>query len=265
MHVVIEYPDGLFCWIDLATSDIAGAKVFYSGLFGWESVDVPIPGGGSYTNFTINGNRVAGGSQLDPAMQPDSSTVWTSYVKHSSVDDVAAKVTAAGGSVMWPAMDVMEEGRMGMYQDPTGAFFGVWEPKNHIGAQHVNAPNTLVWNELMTTDQDQAAEFYGKVFDWKKSDDGSGYGMFAVGERIQAGMMTIDPATMGEMPPHWGMYIMVEDIDASAAKVVELGGTLLRPVFAAGEMGRMAVVQDPQGAVFNIMQFNGPVDPPPSA
>ncbi len=164
---------------------------------------------------------------------------------------------------MFPAMDVMSEGRMAMAQDPTGAAFGIWQPKNHIGAQLVNIPNTLVWNELQTQDNAAAKAFYTQVFDWGYAEDPTGYGMFKVGERIQAGMMQMDENWDASIPANWAVYFLVADLAASVAKAGELGGNILVPITQAGEMGQFAVVQDPQGGNFTIMQFSGPVDPPP--
>ena len=263
MQVVSSYPNNMFCWIDLATTDPAAAKAFYNGLFGWEYFDVPTPMGSHYTMCQINGHNVAGLSILPPDMMAQNiPPIWTSYIKHDDVEAVTAKVAAAGGTVMMPPMDIMESGRMAMIQDPTGAVVGLWQPREHIGSQLVNMPNALVWNELQTKDVDAALSFYGTVFGWGHDQDPNGYHLFKLGERMQAGMLKMDES-WGEIPPNWGVYFMTEDIEATAAKAQELGGTILVPATAAGGRGRFAVIQDPQGGVFKAMQFDGPVDAPP--
>ena len=226
---------------------------------------MPTPLGPPYTMYKIDGKNVAGMGPMSPDMQEQGiPPIWTSYVKHEDVDAVVAKAAAAGGTVVMPPMDVMEEGRMALVQDPTGAVFGVWQPKNHIGAQLVNMANTLVWNELQTRDVDAAEKFYDAVFGWEYAVDDTGYGAISNDKRVQAGMMAIQES-WGPVPPNWSVYFMVEDLDASVAKAQELGGNIMVPPMAAGEMGRFAVVQDPQGGVFTMMQFNGPVDAPPGA
>lgn len=263
MQVVKAYPDGLFSWVDLATTDTEGAKAFYSGLFGWEVEDRPISEGQFYTMFSIDGHSVAGMGTMQPEMQAQGMPpVWSSYVKHSDVDAIAVKAEAAGATIVMPPMDVMEEGRMMVFMDPTGAAVGVWQPKNHIGAAVVNQPNSLVWNELYTRDRDSSVSFYESVFGWEHASDENGYVMFKADGRIQAGLMAMDES-YGDMPPNWTVYFLVEDINESVAKVKELGGNVLVPPSPAGEMGHFSVVQDPQGGSFTIMQFNGPVDPPP--
>lgn len=265
MHVVTSYPDGLFSWVDLTTTDTVGAKSFYCGLFGWEAADMPIGPDMYYSMLQIDGKNVAGLGPMQPDMQAAGMPpVWTSYVNHSDVDAVAGRVEQAGGTVIMPPMDVFDSGRMALFQDPTGAVFGVWQPRNHIGAQLVNMPNTLVWNELQTRDPAAANAFYAAVFNWTSSSDPNGYGMFANDGRIQAGMIAMDDS-WGDIPVNWSTYFLVENVEETVAKAQELGGNVLVPPTVAGEMGRFAVLSDPQGGVFTVMQFSGPVDPPPGA
>ena len=263
MQVVKEYPDGLFSWVDLATTDVESAKAFYGGLFGWSAEDIPLPGSGFYTTFKIDGHRVAGMSAISPEMQAQGMpTVWSSYVNHSDADSVVAKAEAAGAMHIMPPMDIMEEGRMAFFHDPSGAAIGVWQPQNHTGAEIVNQPNSLVWNELYTRDRDESIAFYESVFGWTHDTDESGYVMFKADGRIQAGMMVMDES-FNDMPPNWSVYFLVEDVNAYVAKVKELGGNVLMPPTPAGGMGHFSVVQDPQGGTFTIMEFSGPIDPPP--
>jgi predicted enzyme related to lactoylglutathione lyase len=263
MHVVTNYPDGMFCWVDLMTTDPEGAKAFYSGLFGWTFDDQPTDIGTIYTMCQIDGKNVAGLSGMSPEMQQQGMPpLWSSYIKHRDADAAAKKVTEAGGTVLFPPMDVMETGRMTTFQDPTGATVGIWQPKAHIGAQLVNMPNTLVWNELQTRDPDRAKAFYQTVFDWEDSSDENGYVMFGENGRVHSGMITMDES-WGDMPPSWAVYFMVDDVTKAAERAKELGGTLLAPPTPAEEMGKFSVVQDPQGGIFTIMEFSGPVDLPP--
>lgn len=263
MQVVSRYPDGVFSWVDLGTTDPEAAKEFYSGLFGWSFLDLPTDSGTVYSMGQLEGYNVAGLGPLDEGMiEQGIPPYWSSYVKHDDVDGVAARAADAGGVVMFPPFDVMDAGRMTMIQDPTGAVFGVWQPKDHIGAQLVNIPNTLTWNELQTPGIDAARSFYGAVFGWTYDVDENGYVVAEVDGRMQAGMMQLTEE-MAHVPPNWSVYFLVDDIEASAAKVGELGGTLLVPVTSAGQVGKFAVAQDPQGAVFSVIEYTGPASPPP--
>lgn len=267
MHVVTAYPDGIFCWIDLATTDAAAAKAFYSGLFGWEMHDMNTDVGTIYTNVQIDGKNVAGLSLMQPDMLAQGiPAFWTSYIKTDDMDAAAARVTAAGGNVFMPPMDVMQEGRLGLAMDPAGAPFGMWQPRNHIGAQLVNQPNTLVWNELQTRDGATAAAFYAQAFDWVGDRNESGYTVFVRDGRRHAGMIEMDENWGANIPPNWAVYFLVTDLDATLARAQDLGGNVIVPKTPAGQMGFFAVLQDPQGGVFHVMQSDPTfVDPPPGA
>jgi predicted enzyme related to lactoylglutathione lyase len=263
MQIVKSYPDGNVSWVDLATTDPEGAKQFYSALFGWEFLDLPTDSGTIYSMGQIEGYNVAGLGPLDPGMQEQGMPpIWTTYIKHDDADSVAAKAQTAGGIVMFPPFDVMDSGRMTMIQDPGGAVFGVWQPAQHIGAQLVNMPSTLVWSELQTNDVGAARAFYQSVFDWSYDVDENGYVACKVGDRTHAGMMKIEE-DWGNVPPNWTLYFLVEDVEVSAARAKELGGGIMVPPTPAGAVGKFAVLQDPQGAVFSVIEYAGPPDPPP--
>jgi len=207
-----------------------------------------------YTMFSKDGKAVAG---CGPVPMEGLPPVWNSYVNVDSVDDTIAKVEAAGGTVVMPAMDVMTAGRMAFVADPTGASFGLWQAGDHKGAQLVNEDGTLTWNELITDDPGRATAFYSAALGWRAEDsDMPGdieYTTWMVGEDMVGGMM---PKTeqMGDMPNNWGVYFSVDDCEGSAAKVKQLGGSVLREPFDT-PVGRMAVVADPQGAAFMVITF----------
>lgn len=264
MQVVKGYPDGLFCWVDLATTDLEGAKEFYTGLFGWEAEEIPAGEENVYMMFRIEGNNVAGAGSLDPQMEAQGvPSHWMSYVKHDDVDRIVQKAVEAGGQVLFPPMDVMEEGRMTMIQDPTGAVFGTWQPRNHTGAQLVNRPGALTWNELQTRDLEAASKFYSDLFGWEYQVDQQGYHACSQDGRVHAGMMAMDENWDENVPPNWAVYFLVEDIEETVDRAEELGGNIVVPPTAAGEWGTFSVIQDPQGGVFSAMEYQAAADPPP--
>ncbi len=177
-----------------------------------------------------------------------------------------AKATAAGGSVVMPAMDVMDTGRMAFIADPGGAAIGLWQAGTHKGAQLVNEHGTFTWNELLTDDTDGASAFYAEVFGYRievtEMPDGAYTSFWADGNlegHAAAGMMARTPE-MGEFPNYWGVYFAVDDCDASVATASEHGGTILQPPFDVPGIGRIAVMMDPQGAVFSVMAYSRPID-----
>lgn len=259
MPVRDEYEHGVPSWVDLGTTDVADAKRFYSGVFGWESSDMPTGQEGmDYTLFTMGGRVVAGAGPLPSTMaEAGMPPFWNSYVNVDDVDDTVARVEAAGGTVVMPAMDVLDQGRMAFVLDATGAAIGFWQPGVHIGAQLVNEHGALVWNELMTDDVDAAKAFYAAALGWAEEtapmEGGPVYTSFKVGDRYVAGMMEKTPDM--QFPNYWNVYFAVDDVDAVAAKVSELGGTLMGDPFDT-PVGRMAVAADPQGATFSIITMN---------
>jgi predicted enzyme related to lactoylglutathione lyase len=151
-----RYDDGVPSWVDLGSTDLAKSREFYSGLFGWDCPEGP-PEAGGYSVCTLRGKTVAG---LGPQMNPDFPPMWLTYVNVDSADDAVAKVSANGGTVFMPPMDVMDAGRMAIFADPLGAVIGIWQPGAHLGAQLVNEPGTYCWSELITTDLDASKAFY---------------------------------------------------------------------------------------------------------
>lgn len=159
---------------------------------------------------------------------------------------------------MKEAFDVFDVGRMAVVQDPTGAVFALWQPGKHAGAGVVNVPNSFCWNELATPDTGKAGDFYTGLFGWGKNVQEMGpmtYTSFTNGDRPAGGMYKPTPE-MGEIPPNWLVYFAVDDADAKAQKASELGGKAIVPPSDIPGVGRFAVIQDPQGAVFGIIKLD---------
>src|SRR5919197_2424863 len=139
-----QHAPGTFSWADVTTTDQEAAKAFYTGLFGWEIEDVPVGEGVFYSMARVGGRDVAAISP-QPPQQRDAGVppVWNSYITVESADAAAERAAELGATVHAPPFDVMDAGRMAVIQDPQGAFFMVWQPKSHHGAQLVNAPGAL--------------------------------------------------------------------------------------------------------------------------
>jgi len=278
------YLPGVPCWVDTAQPDPDAALAFYSGLFGWEFEDrMPLDAPGNYFVGRLHDRDVAAvGSQMEGAPPMP---VWNTYIAVDRADDAAAQVTKAGGTTLAESFDVLEAGRMAVFADPSGAVFSVWQAKEHKGAQLVNEPGSWNFSDLNTRDVERTLAFYGDVFGWVAgSVEGAGmeftflrlpgYGDFLekrdpdlrarqdeIGappgfEDVVAGMMPMTSDRFpDDVPPHWSVTFAVDDTDASAARATELGGTLIAPPLDAGPT-RIAVVQDPQGAVFTVSKFD---------
>ncbi|MGB0385395.1 MAG: VOC family protein [Ardenticatenaceae bacterium] len=253
MSNTISYPHGTFSWADLRTTDGPAATAFYTGLFGWEAIDFPIPGGGVYTMLQQEGQDVCALSEMSPEEQ--SPVVWNSYITVDDVEATAGNAGELGGQLITPPFDVMDNGRMAVIQDPTGAFVALWQAYQHKGAGIFNIPNTMSWNELATRDPEGAKAFYTSLLGWETQTDPTGYTAWMNNGRANGGMMQITEE-WGDVPPHWAVYFSVADCAATANQAQQLGANVLRSPFPAGDVGFISVIQDPQGAVFSVIQMN---------
>jgi predicted enzyme related to lactoylglutathione lyase len=256
MPHIDKHPPGAFCWIELSTTDQNAAKSFYSSLFGWAIQEFPMGPNDFYTMFQLEGRETAAAYTMRAEQQslgiPPN---WMIYIAVASADDAASRATPLGGKVLAPPFDVFDVGRMAVVQDPTGAVFALWQAKSHTGTGIAGVHGTFCWGELITPDVARAKEFYTGLFGWKIStseNDPSGYEHIANGEDFIGG---VPPAKYRDpnAPPHWMAYFYVSNCDETAAKTKELGGKTLLAPMAIEKVGRMAILADPQGAVFAVI------------
>ena len=270
------YIPGVPCWIDTSQPDPDKAVAFYGNLFGWEFEDAMPPGApGKYFMARIRGGDVAAISSVPEGAPP--MAVWNTYIWVDSADDAASKVDDAGGRVLTEPFDVMDAGRMAVFTDPEGAAFCVWQPKDHKGARIVNEAGSLNFNILNTRDAERAKSFYAAVFGWEtlSMSGGEFWILRAYGdclEQLTPGIreMTADMGAAGfedvvaaihplandaaDVPAHWAVQFSTEDADLTAAKAAELGGEVLAQP-ADAPWARIAVLEDPQGAMFIASKF----------
>jgi hypothetical protein len=163
--------------------------------------------------------------------------------------------------VLAPPFDVMDVGRMAVVQDPAGAVFEVWQPKKHIGARILEEPGALCWSELTTRDPKAAEAFYTKLFGWTAKHGAASAGMdyteFSNQGEASIGMLEMPKEMPAGMPSFWLPYFQVANLDASAAKIKELGGSVMVGPHDVPNTGRFVIARDPQGAAFAVFQFKG--------
>jgi predicted enzyme related to lactoylglutathione lyase len=251
---VSEHQPGTASWVDIGT-DVEAAKRFYGSLFGWEPRDAgPPEQTGGYGFFTKGGSMVAG---YGPQQNPGPPT-WSIYFAVTDAAGAAKKIEEAGAKVVVPPMDVMGAGWMAVFQGPDGAFFSIWQPGQHKGAELLRETGAMSWVELNSRDVDAAKRFYPAVFGWtvQTYEGEMAYNELHLGSESVGGMMSMPPQVPAEVPSHWLVYFGVDDVDASAKRAGELGGNVL-----AGPMdfpgGRFAVALDPQGAAFGLLRMTG--------
>lgn len=240
-------------WLDLATTDAAAARDFYARVLGWE-YDISGPEFGGYATARIGDMATAG---LAGKMDGDTSPpAWTVYFGSEDCDATAARIAAHGGRVLFEPTDIGPYGRMAICADPTGAAFGLWQPKAHVGVGLINEPGAMAWNEVNTRDAAAAATFYAAVFGLRAEVmdiNGAPYHMLHTAEGPACGVLQMT-AEWGDMPPHWMTYFAVADVDAAKQAVLAGGGAVPFGPFDS-PYGRIIVATDPQGAAVSLIQL----------
>jgi len=253
MVEMTTYEAGTPSWVDLMTTDPEAARTFYGELFGWEFGNDD-PESSNYAMCRLRGMDVAGivGSPAPEGMP----TAWTTYMATDDSDTLAERITAEGGTLIMPPDDVADLGRLVVAKDSTDAVFGSRQAGRHIGAQLVNEPGTVIWNELVTSDLGVAQTFYSAAFgyEWEDYDTGEGgppYRLLKVGDRTVGGAMEMTSDMPEGTPSHWMTYFAVADVDQTTALAEKLGGAVQMPP-TDSPTGRFAVLRDPQGGLFAV-------------
>ncbi len=260
MARVTSYRHGVPSWNDVSSPDIERTAAFYCGLFGWEVTSDQGEEFGGYRIFSMDGDPVAG---IGPANAGP--PAWTTYIHVADADAAATRISAAGGSVAVPPMDLPGgNGRIAFGIDPSGGFFGVAQAgPNHFGAAVVNETGAVVWHELNARDLSAVLPFYESVFGWTSApmdDTPAGYQVISLDGRAIAGAMTMGEEFPAEVPTNWLPYFVVVNAQAASDSAIELGGGVQVPPFDT-PMGPMAVLADPTGAVFAVAAMAQVDDP----
>ncbi len=242
-------------WIELSSTDRAGAWTFYGELFGWQVQDTGAETG-HYGIAVLDGREVAGLGEVMP--ESDGKSAWTTYLATPDVEATAEAVRLHGGRILAGPMDVNEAGRLAIVEDPTGASFGLWQAGKTLGIRAVDEAGALVWSELLTRDPAAARTFYSAVFGHTyQASQMEGVGEYLMiqapdGGQPRSGLGALDPSASPDTPSHWNVYFGVASVDATANRARDLNGAVL--VGPQDEpFGRFAVISDPQGATFCVV------------
>ena len=262
MPRIDTHAPGSFCWFELATSDQAAAKQFYTQLFGWAVEDYPIGPNEQYSIFRLGGRDTGAAYTMRP--QEHAAGVppfWMVYVATPDVDAAAERVKTLGGQVMAPPFDVMTNGRMAVVTDPAGAHFSLWQPNEHAGTGVTDEPGTVTWVEISVPDRSKIMKFYERMFGWKMV---TGKEMKPAGPTDEYPHIMLGDAMLGGLPPpeqrdpnappHFLIYFSVADVAASTEKAKSLGANAFVENMDIGENGIISVLADPQGAMFALHQ-----------
>jgi uncharacterized protein len=242
------WPNGTPCWVDYGAADLEAAKGFYTALLGWDYTEGDEQNYGGYINALKNGELAAG---LGPRMDENQPVAWTTYFATDDSEAAAQKITEAGGTVTVPPMDIAPYGRMTIALDPQGNPFGLWEAREHTGARIYNEPGGYAWNEASVDDPAAAKDFYSKAFGFTFEEmpgAPGGYWTFGMGGNPLGGLAGSQPGSA----KGWLTCFGVQNADEAVATAEANGGKVVMAPMDT-PWGRFAVLEDPWGAPFEVM------------
>ncbi len=251
---VTEIRHGIPCWFELASTDPDRSSSFYHDVFGWSRMDMDLGPMGTYS-FLNNANGCIGAlcSMMPEQQSQGRPSTWGVYFAVENCDESTARAVDLGANLLVPPMNVSEHGRMSVIADPTGAVCSLWQAKGGGGPFVMFEDYSIGWVELATRDSGKARDFYANLLKWTFSElpipvlDSGNYIEISVGETRYGGILPMNPA-WGSIPPHWGIYVLVPDVDVCVAKAKESGGSNPVPAFNAPGVGRISMISDPTGA-----------------
>jgi hypothetical protein len=237
--------------VDLTTPDVESASTFYTGLLGWSTTTHETPMG-AYTSCSIPSGEVAGMMAPGPGA-PTDMAFWSIYLRVTDLDDVLAAATAAGGTTIMGPMEIPGDTRIAVVTDATGAAISLMESADATPWPQ-GEPGAVVWCEELTRQPGRAIAFHSEVFGWtaEHKEGTTPYTLLWAGDTMVGGLMMMPEMVPAEAPAHWQVYFAVDDCPATCARAEELGGKILVPPTTIDE-GRFALLSDPHGAVFGVM------------
>jgi predicted enzyme related to lactoylglutathione lyase len=245
---------GALSWVDLSTPDIEGAVQFYAQLFGWSLASSSTPAGeyhiASIADSDVCGMMAHGDEQQGmPAM-------WTVFFTVGDLAATLASIDDHGGTVLQPPIEIPGGAHVAVVADPAGAVFAVISGGPHPeGAYLSGSPGAVGWVETLTRDPLAIVPFYETVFGWRAhSEEATGYTTFVLVDTEVCGMLPMPAEVPAEAPSHWATYFTVADCEIVTRRCAELGGQVHRPATSAGGI-RFAVLSDPHGATFSVIEF----------
>jgi predicted enzyme related to lactoylglutathione lyase len=252
-----EHHVGKVIWADLVTPDLETAKRFYGALFGWTFRDVP--GDPNYSLVLLDGEPVAG---LFQKALPPGNTVQPAWLTFLAVRDVdAAQLSARqhGGAVLVKPHSYPQRGRQAVLADPDGAVFAVLAAKGGDPPDQLAAPGQWIWSSLLVKDPKQESDFYKRLFGYdvyELAGQGDPQHYILSGDGYARAGLNALPADSMRRRPHWLDFVRVSDATDSASKAVALGGRVLVEPRIDRHGGRLAVLADPSGAIFGVMEWS---------
>ncbi len=252
-----EHHVGKVIFVELVTPDLAAAKQFYAGLFGWTFRDIQA-GETEYAEASLDGRPVAGLIHKELPSDMHRQPAWLSFIAVKDVDAAESIALQHGAKVLFEPHSIPDRGREAVFADPQGAIFAILASSSGDPTDVLAAPGEWIWISLNTSDPETNAAFYQTLFDYEvfelPASEGAQHLLLASDNYARASVNTL-PANRPNAHPHWLNYIRVEDTVKMTAKVVALGGRVLVEPRIDRHGGKVAVVADPFGAPFGLLEW----------
>jgi uncharacterized protein len=252
-----EHHVGKVIFAELVTPDLAAAKQFYGGLFGWTFRDIQ-SGKAEYAAASLDGHPVAGLIHKEFSTAERGQPAWLSFIAVRDVDATKNMAVQHGARVLLAPHTLPGRGRQAVLADPQGAVFAVLASSSGDPPDVLAEPGEWIWSSLITRDPDAGAAFYQTLFDYEvfalPADEGAQHLLFATDNYARASANSW-PANKPNIHPHWLNYVRVKDADKTAAKAVALGGRILVEPRLDRHGGKVAVIADPTGAAFGLLEW----------
>ncbi|MFI5304276.1 MAG: VOC family protein [Nitrospiria bacterium] len=252
-----EHHPGKLIFVELVTPNLAAAKQFYGGLFGWTFRDI-VADGKEYAEAILDGRSVAGLFHKDIPVGEHRQPAWLSFFSVGDVDVTKKVALQNGAKVLFGPRNVPDRGQQAVFADPQGAVFAVLASNSGDPKDVLAVPGEWIWSSLITSDPDTDAAFYQKLFNYEVFELPTGtdvqHLLLASDNYARASVNTL-PANRPKAHPHWLNYVRVEDAGKMTAKVMALGGRVLVEPRVDRHGGKVAVVADPLGAPFGLLEW----------
>ncbi len=252
-----EHHVGKVIFVELVTPDLAAAKQFYAGLFGWTFNDIQASGT-QYAEASLDGLPVAGLIQKRVPAGEHRQPAWLGFIAVRDVDATKTAAVQQGAKVLFEPHSFPDRGREAVFADPQGAVFAVLASSSGDPPDVLAAPGEWIWSSLITSNPDTDAAFYQTLFDYEVFDlpaNGSAQHLLLASDNYARASANTLPVDKPNIHPHWLNFVRVDDAVKMAAKVESLGGRVLVEPRIDRHGGKLAVVADPQGAAFGLLEW----------
>jgi predicted enzyme related to lactoylglutathione lyase len=243
-------PHGAPIWTDLLTPLVPECLRFYQDTFGWNFTGAH-DGQSGYIMCRMGEESVCSIGDLNT--HPQAHGGWTLYVAVDDAQTAARHARALGGSILLGPLDLAEEGRLALAADPAGGVLGLWEGRNHLGADALGVPGALSFCELATANSDTVERYYTELLGWRVAGAAAhGYATVTVHGEAIGGIRMDTGSTPSRAGGGWTVCFSVTDVARQVDEIINIGGQLVDgPRRTPG--GQVAVFHDPAGARFAVI------------